>query len=54
MRYSIMLQLVTSIALILVASAALFGWLQSRPIPNENVMEDDILSHSLSRKHLLV
>jgi len=54
MRYSIMLQLVVSIALILVASAALFGWLQSRPIPTENAMEDEILSHSPSRKHLLV
>ena len=31
MRYSIMLQLVTGIAFILVASAALFAWLQYRP-----------------------
>jgi hypothetical protein len=33
MRYSIMLQLVTGIALILVGSAALFAWLQYRPSP---------------------
>ena len=31
MRYSIMLQLVTGIAFILVVSAALFAWLQYRP-----------------------
>lgn len=31
MRYSIMLQLVTLMTLILVGAAALFGWLQRRP-----------------------
>jgi hypothetical protein len=31
MRYSIMLQLVTGIAFILVISAAMFAWLQYRP-----------------------
>lgn len=31
MRYSIMLQLVTGIAFILVGSAAMFAWLQYRP-----------------------
>ena len=31
MRYSIMLQLVTGITLILVSAAALFGWIQNRP-----------------------
>ncbi len=30
MRYSIMLQLVTATTLILVATAALFAWLQNR------------------------
>jgi succinate dehydrogenase hydrophobic anchor subunit len=31
MRYSIMLQLVTGITLVLVVSAALFAWIQNRP-----------------------
>jgi hypothetical protein len=31
MRYSIMLQLVTGISLVLVSSAALFAWIQNRP-----------------------
>jgi len=31
MRYSIMLQLVSFLTLLLVGGAALFGWLQSRP-----------------------
>jgi hypothetical protein len=31
MRYSIMLQLVLFITLVLVAGAALFAWVQSRP-----------------------
>lgn len=33
MRYSIMLQIVGIITLILVGSGALFAWLQSRPTP---------------------
>lgn len=31
MRYSIMLQIVASITMILVGSAALFAWIQNRP-----------------------
>ncbi len=37
MRYSIMLQLVTGITLILVGGAALFAWIQSRPNPTQEV-----------------
>ncbi|MEO0014836.1 MAG: hypothetical protein RLZZ535_3225 [Cyanobacteriota bacterium] len=33
MRYSIMLQVVGIITLILVSTAGLFGWLQNREIP---------------------
>lgn len=33
MRYSIMLQLVAAITLIFLGTAALFAWLQYRPIP---------------------
>jgi hypothetical protein len=33
MRYSIMLQLVTGITLVLVGAAALFAWIQNRPNP---------------------
>lgn len=36
MRYSIMLQLVTGITTILVGTAALFAWLQTRPTPQES------------------
>lgn len=32
MRYSIMLQLVTLITLVLVSAAAMFSWLQSRSL----------------------
>jgi hypothetical protein len=32
MRYSIMLQLVTTISLIFIAAAALFAWIQNRQI----------------------
>lgn len=35
MRYSIMLQLVGTIALILVSAAALFAWMQARPTPQK-------------------
>ncbi|TVP62017.1 MAG: hypothetical protein EA343_12465 [Nodularia sp. (in: Bacteria)] len=35
MRYSIMLQLATGITTILVATAALFAWIQSRPSPEQ-------------------
>ncbi|EHC18713.1 hypothetical protein [Fischerella thermalis] len=35
MRYSIMLQLVAAITLIFLGTAALFAWLQYRPIPEE-------------------
>jgi hypothetical protein len=35
MRYSIMLQLVSFLTLLLVGGAALFAWLQSRPLPEQ-------------------
>ncbi|HEY9885112.1 MAG TPA: hypothetical protein V6C98_16010 [Thermosynechococcaceae cyanobacterium] len=35
MRYSIMLQLVTGITLILLGTAALFAWVQTRTTPTE-------------------
>ncbi|MDV2993698.1 MAG: hypothetical protein N4J56_003352 [Chroococcidiopsis sp. SAG 2025] len=57
MRYSIMLQLVTGIALILVASAALFAWLQYRPgseqgsnSENKNKNVESWIANSLNRK----
>jgi hypothetical protein len=34
MRYNIMLQLVTILTFLLVAAAALFAWVQSRPTPD--------------------
>ncbi len=37
MRYSIMLQVVGIITLILVSTAGLFGWLQNREIPPSEV-----------------
>jgi hypothetical protein len=37
MRYSIMLQLVGLITLILVSTAAFFAWLQNRPSPNQSI-----------------
>ena len=36
MRYSIMLQLVGFLVLLLVGGAALFAWLQSRPEANQS------------------
>ncbi|MBE9167217.1 hypothetical protein IQ238_06620 [Pleurocapsales cyanobacterium LEGE 06147] len=44
MRYSIMLQVVGIISFILVATAALFGWLQSRPAPTQTSLEDRVVS----------
>jgi hypothetical protein len=37
MRYSIMLQVVAIITLILVSTAGLFGWLQNREVPPSEV-----------------
>jgi hypothetical protein len=37
MRYSIMLQLVSGITLILVSGAALFAWIENRPTPPQDV-----------------
>jgi hypothetical protein len=37
MRYSIMLQVVGIITLILVGTAALFAWLQNREIPSTEI-----------------
>jgi len=41
MRYSIMLQLVRIITLILVGTAALFAWVQSRSTP-QKITEDNV------------
>ncbi len=37
MRYSIMLQLVGLMTLVLLTTAALFAWLQNRSVPSPNV-----------------
>ncbi len=42
MRYSLMLQVVGTITVILVGSAALFAWLQSRPTPDQNTTENSL------------
>jgi hypothetical protein len=36
MRYSIMLQLVATVTIVFLGTAALFAWLQYRSIPEEN------------------
>jgi hypothetical protein len=36
MRYSLMLQLVGLITLVLVGTAAFFAWSQNRPAPNQS------------------
>lgn len=41
MRYSIMLQLATGITTILVATAALFAWIQSRSSPDEDMVRSN-------------
>ncbi|NJL35664.1 MAG: hypothetical protein HC840_21275 [Leptolyngbyaceae cyanobacterium RM2_2_4] len=41
MRYSIMVQLVTGITIVLVSTAALFGWLQNRPTPMQRDFENE-------------
>jgi hypothetical protein len=43
MRYSIMLQLVTGITLILVAAIALFAWFQNRQSPSPERSEANAL-----------
>ncbi|MGB7377187.1 MAG: hypothetical protein WA959_11575 [Rivularia sp. (in: cyanobacteria)] len=40
MRYSIMLQVVATITLIFLGTAALFAWLQYRPSPQERNVQD--------------
>jgi hypothetical protein len=42
MRYSIMLQIVGIITLILVGTAALFAWLQNRSIPMPSETESKV------------
>jgi energy-converting hydrogenase Eha subunit E len=42
MRYSIMLQLVTILTFSLVVAAALFAWVQSRPIPEAQSRQPEI------------
>ncbi|WP_341997766.1 hypothetical protein [Chlorogloeopsis sp. ULAP02] len=44
MRYSIMLQIVTGITLILVGGGALFAWIQNRPVETTEVNENRNLS----------
>lgn len=39
MCYSIMLQILTAITLILVSGAALFAWIQNRPSETNNAQE---------------
>jgi hypothetical protein len=51
MRYSIMLQLVGLITLILIGTAAFFAWLQNRPVPNQNA-ESRIALESLGSRLL--
>lgn len=46
MRYSIMLQIVAIITVILLANAALFAWLQNRPGPSPQTTEGVIKSGS--------
>ncbi|MBD2322216.1 MULTISPECIES: hypothetical protein [unclassified Desertifilum] len=54
MRYSIMLQIASAIALILVGGSALFAWVQSRPASNPQVdlsrTEAEERIHTLSLK----
>lgn len=40
MRYSLMLQVVSLIAVILVGAAGLFAWLQNRPTASQNSILD--------------
>lgn len=40
MRYSIMLQLVGLITLVLIGMAASFAWLQNRPAPNQGLTSE--------------
>ncbi|MDM9381479.1 hypothetical protein QUB80_12285 [Chlorogloeopsis sp. ULAP01] len=44
MRYSIMLQIVTGITLILIGGGALFAWIQNRPVETTEVNENRNLS----------
>lgn len=44
MRYSIMLQIVGIITLILLCAAALFAWLQNRPTPTQQSTETNVKS----------
>jgi hypothetical protein len=49
MRYSIMLQLVATITLIFLGTAALFAWLQYRPAPKETNIQGRIFIYSAIR-----
>ncbi len=42
MRYSIMIQLVVSITFIFLGTAALFAWLQYRPVPEEKSTQSGV------------
>lgn len=50
MRYSIMLQIVTAITIILVSGAALFAWIQNRP-PEKTEADGNSNFNSLSTIH---
>jgi hypothetical protein len=43
MRYSVMLQLVATISIIFLGTAALFAWLQYRPTSEEYTVQKSIL-----------
>ena len=45
MRYSIMLQLVTGITLVLVNAAALFAWIQNRPNTTPEVTQTKLKNY---------
>jgi hypothetical protein len=45
MRYSIMLQIVTGITLILLGGAGLFAWIQNRPNPPQKTSYNSTDNH---------
>jgi hypothetical protein len=50
MRYSIMLQLVSGITLILVSGAAFFAWIENRPTQMEKITESKNYNRYVSIK----
>lgn len=51
MRYSIMLQLVTTITAIFVAAAALFAWIQNRQINSSGEVGKNRAIETISTNH---